>query len=463
MPERYDLIVIGAGPGGYVAAIRAAELGMKTACVEKDPGPGGVCLNVGCIPSKALLESTENYHVAKDRLGEHGIRVEGVSIDLAALMERKQRIVTGLVDNVRKLMANAGVRLIRGSARLKSAGEVEVASPDGGVAAYGAGSVLLATGSEPVELPFLPFDEKLVVSSTGALAFDSVPERLGIVGGGYIGLELGSVWARLGSRVTVIELLPRIAYTLDGQVGRLLERQLARQGLDFRVKTKVVRAEKTGEKVLLSLDSGEGRQEQAEFDKVLVAVGRKPLVRGLGVEELGIRRDAAGFVLVDEDYRTNVPGVYAIGDLVPGPMLAHKASAEGVAAVERLAGLSNEVDYDAIPGVVYTSPEAASVGKNEQELKDLGVDFKSAVYPFSGTARAQCVGETAGFVKILAHSTSGRLLGVHIIGPRASELIAECVVAVRSHLSARELSQTVHAHPTLSEAVRESAAMLAGR
>ena len=464
MPERYDLIVIGAGPGGYVAAIRAAELGMKTACVEKDPGPGGVCLNVGCIPSKALLESTENYHIAKTRLGEHGIRAEAVSIDLAALMERKRGIVSGLVENVRKLMEKSGVRLIRGSARLKTVGEVEVAAPDKSLETYSAGAVLLATGSEPVELkPFLPFDDELIVSSTGALKFESVPERLGIVGGGYIGLELGSVWARLGSRVTVIELLPRIAFTLDGQVGRLLERLLARQGIDFRLKTKVVRAEKNAGKVKLSLDTGGGRQEEAEFDRVLVAVGRKPLVGGLGVEELGIRRDSGGFVMVDEDYRTNVPGVYAIGDLIPGPMLAHKASAEGVAAVERLAGLSSEVDYDSIPGVVYTSPEAAAVGKTEQELQNLGVDYKAAVYPFSGTARAQCLGETRGFVKVLAHSGSGRLLGVHIIGPRASELIGECVVAVQSHLSARELSRIVHAHPTLSEAVREGAALIEGQ
>ncbi len=461
MPEQYDLIVIGAGPGGYVAAIRAAELGMKTACVEKDARPGGVCLNVGCIPSKALLESTENYHIAKNRLGEHGIRVEGVSIDLAALMERKQTIVTALVENVRKLMERSGVRLIRGSARLKSAREVEVSAPDSGLSSYSAKAVLLATGSEPVELPFLPFDDRLVVNSTGALEFESVPERLGIVGGSFIGLELGSVWARMGSRVTVIELLPRIAFTLDGQVGRLLERLLARRGIDFRVKTKVVRAEKSTRNVRLFLDTGEGRQEEAVFDKVLVAVGRKPLVRGLGLDELGIRLGPGGFVMVDEDYRTNVPGVYAIGDLIPGPMLAHKASAEGVTAVERLAGLSSEVDYDSIPAVLYTSPEAASVGKSEQELKELGVDYKLAVYPFTGTGRAQCQGETAGFVKILASARSGRVLGVHIIGPHASELIGECVVAVRSHLSARELSRTVHAHPTLSEAVHESAAMLA--
>lgn len=463
MPEKFDLIVIGAGPGGYVAAIRAAELGMKTACVEKDARPGGVCLNVGCIPSKALLESTEHYGIVKNRLGEHGIRVEGVSIELTRLMERKEKIVSGLTENVRKLMEGSGVRLIRGSAHLKPAGEIEVLDPDRTPTRYSAGALILATGSEPVQLPFLPFDGERVVSSTEALKFESVPKRLGIVGGGYIGLELGSVWARLGSDVTVIEVLPRIAFTLDGQAGRRLERLLRRDGLNFRLKTKVTRAENAGGAVKLFLDSGDGKEQEAQFDRVLVAVGRRPLVRGLGVDELGIRLDPGGFIIVDENYRTNVPGVYAIGDLIPGPMLAHKASAEGIAAVERIAGLASEVDYDSIPAVIYTSPEVASVGKTEEELKTLGVDYRPAVYPFSGTARAQCLGETDGFVKILARSGSGRILGVHIIGPRASELIAECVIGMQSHMSAEELSRTVHAHPTLSEAVRESAAMLLRR
>jgi dihydrolipoamide dehydrogenase len=463
MPEKFDLIVIGAGPGGYVAAIRAAELGMKTACVERDARPGGVCLNVGCIPSKALLESTEQYSIANKRLGEHAIRVEGVSIDLTRLMERKEKIVSGLTENVRKLMEGNGVRLIRGSARLRTAGEIEVLDPDQTSECYDAQALLLATGSEPVELPFLPFDGERVVSSTEALKFESVPKRLGIIGGGYIGLELGSVWARLGSDVTVIEVLPRIAFTLDGQTGRRLERLLRRDGLNFRLKTRVARGANAGGAVKLFLDSDGGKEEEAEFDRVLVAVGRKPLVRGLGLEELGIQLDARGFVMVDENYRTNVPGVYAIGDLIPGPMLAHKASAEGIAAVGRIAGLAGEVDYDSIPAVVYTSPEAASVGKTEEELKTLGVAYRSAVFPFSGTARAQCLGETDGFVKILARSGSGRILGVHIIGPRASELIAECVIAIQSHMSAEELSRTVHAHPTLSEAVHESAAMLLRR
>jgi len=462
--DKFDLIVIGAGPGGYVAAIRATELGMKTACIERDVRPGGVCLNVGCIPSKALLESTEYYRLAKDGLGEHAIHVEDVSIDLAALMARKERIVSGLADNVARLLEQNGVRLIRGSARLISGTEIEVLDPGHAAESrrYAAGALLLATGSEPVQIPFLPFDGERVVSSTEALKFESVPKRLGIIGGGYIGLELGSVWSRLGSVVTVIEILPRIAVALDGQVGRLLDRMLRREGLDFRLETKLTGAEKRESGVKLFLESKGGREE-AEFDRVLVAAGRKPLTAGLGLDEIGIRLDPKGFVTVDENYRTSIPGAYAIGDLIPGPMLAHKASAEGRAAVERIAGLASEVNYDAIPSVIYTSPEVASVGKTEEELKKLGADYRSAVYPFAGTGRARCLGQTDGFVKILAHRRSGRVMGVHIIGPRASELIAECVSAIGLHASVKDLSHIIHAHPTLSEAVHESAAMLTGR
>ncbi len=454
--ETFDLIVIGAGPGGYVAAGRAAELGMKTACMEKAPNPGGVCLNVGCIPSKALLESTEYYRFSSTRIGEHGIHVESPSIDLAQLMERKRKIVGTLVDGVRKLLEEKGVRLIRGSAWLRSAGEVELQAPDGTREVYRAGAILLATGSEPVSLPNLPFDGDRIIDSTQALELEAVPERFAIAGGGYIGLELGSVWARLGSRVTVIEMLPRIASGLDGQVARLLERVLRREGFEFRLGTRVIRSENTGSGVRLVFESG-GKEESEEFDKVLVAIGRKPLGTGMGLNELGIERDRRGYVAVDERYRTSLPGVLAIGDLIAGPMLAHKASAEGIAAVECLAGLSGEVDYDAIPSVVYTSPEVAAVGKTEEELKELGVSYRSGVYPFAGVGRARCLGETDGFVKILTHSRSGRILGVHIIGPRASELIGECVLAVRHHLGAEDLRRTIHAHPTLSEAIYESA------
>ena len=472
MPHDFDLIVVGSGPGGYVAAIRAAELGMKTACIERDARPGGVCLNVGCIPSKALLESTEYYSFAKNGLGEHAIGAKEVSIDLSALMERQEKIVSTLSGNVGKLLEQKGVMLIRGSARLISGGAIEVLGREPATssnsprvagqapcARYSAEAILLATGSEPIPLPFLPFDGQRVVSSTEALKFESVPRRLGIAGGGYIGLELGSVWSRLGSEVTVIELLPRIAAALDGQVGRFLDRMLRREGLNFRLETKIVDAENTRDAVKLFFDSN-GAREEAEFDRVLVAVGRKPLSRDLGLDEIGIRLDQKGFVAVDENYRTNVPGVYAIGDLIPGPMLAHKASAEGRAAVEHIAGVAGGVNYDAIPSVIYTSPEVASVGKTEEELKNLGADYRSAVYPFSGNARARCLGQTDGFVKLLAHRRSGRVLGAHIIGPRASELIAECVIAIESRATVKELNHIVFAHPTLSEAVYESAAML---
>lgn len=457
--EEYDLIVVGAGPGGYVAAARAAELGMKTACVEKEPRPGGVCLNVGCIPSKALLESSGLFALARSRLKEHGIRIGDVSADLRQMMDRKDKIVTGLSDNVRKLLEDRRVRLINGTARLRPDRQVEVRDEAGNVTVHRGTSILLATGSEPVTLPFLPGDGKTVISSTEALALESVPKRFGIVGGGYIGLELGSVWARLGSDVTVIEMLPGIAQGLDGQVSRRLDRFLRRQGLKFRLRTRVTRSEKTESGIKLVLQT-DGKEDETEFDKVLVAVGRKPRTRGLGLEELGIRLDPGGFVVVDEKYRTTVPGVYAVGDLVPGPMLAHKASAEGAAVVDGMAGLSGEVDYDAIPCVVYTFPEVAAVGKSEEELKKLGIEYRAGTFPFAGTGRARCIGETDGFAKLLAHARSGRILGAHIIGPWASELIAECVLAMRFHLKAEDLSRTIHAHPTLSEALHESASAI---
>jgi len=450
----FDLIIIGAGPGGYPAALRAAELGMRVACVEKEPAPGGVCLRVGCIPSKVLLESTEHLSMARDRFGEHGIGVGNVSMDLSKLMERKDGIVSGLSENVRGLLRDKKVELIRGTAKVMPNREVNVHSASEETVLRG-GNILLATGSEPVQLPFLPFDGKTVVSSTEALSFETVPRRVGIIGGGVIGLELGSVWCRLGSKVTVIEMLPGIAGTLDGQAARLLDRLLRKQGFEFRLGTRVVGSESSANEVKLTLDAG-GAKDAVTFDKVLVAVGRRPLTRGLGIEELGVRLDPGGFVVIDDKYRTSLAGIYAVGDLVPGPMLAHKATAEGIAAVEGMAGLSPDVDYDAVPSVIYTSPEVASVGKTEEELRGLKIDYRASVYPFAGTGRARCMGETDGFVKTLAHARSNRLLGVHIIGPRASELIAECVLAIHSHARVEDLKGSIHAHPTLSEAVHES-------
>lgn len=464
--ESFDLIVIGAGPGGYVACVRGAQLGMKVACVEKDSRLGGVCLNVGCIPSKALLDSSELYYTAGERLAEHGIRVGETTLDLAALMARKDQVVKGLTDNVRALLEGNKVRIIRGVARLLGGGKVEVSAGQNSgerSTTLTARNILLATGSEPVALPWLPFDGKRIVSSTEALSFDSVPEHLGIVGGGYIGLELGSVWKRLGAKVTVIEMLPRIAATLDSQVSRTLERILKKQGIAFRLKTRVVDASVQNESVHVSIET-DGQREELRFDRLLVAVGRRPLTRGAGLEELGVLlAPRTGQVLVDAAYRTNVEGVYAIGDLIPGPMLAHKASAEGIAAVECMAGLPGEVNYDAIPAVVYTQPEVASVGLTEEEVKDRGVAYSTGHYPFSGAPRARCLGETEGFVKVIAHTTSDRILGVHIIGPHAADLISECVLAMELGGSSEDIARAVHSHPTFGEALQEAAGAVTKR
>ncbi len=458
---KYDLIVIGAGPGGYVAAIRAAQLGMKVACVERMSRPGGVCLNVGCIPSKCLLDSSENHDLVRNRLASHGITVEGIRLDLATMMARKDQVVQDLCNNVRSLLEGSGVSLVQGTARLAGPTTVEVSpgseQTQSETLKLEAGSVLLAAGCEPIEIPSLPFDGKRIIGSTEALSLDSVPERLAVVGGGYIGLELGSVWRRLGSRVTVIEIMPSIAGPLDGQVSRTLQRILARQGMEFQLSTRVVRSDVEGEKVTLHVQSETG-EETLECDRVLVAVGRRPLTRGLGLEETGIRlHPRTGHVLVDGQYRTSVPSVYAIGDLVEGPALAHKASAEGIAAVECMAGLPGEVNYDAIPAVIYTYPEVASVGITEEQARERRVPHCVGTYPFSGAGRARCMGETDGFVKLIVHSGTDRILGAHIIGPRASDLIGECVLAMEFNGTSKDIGRAVHGHPTFAEAIREAA------
>ena len=462
--EDFDLVVIGAGPGGYVACVRAAQLGMKVACVDKEASPGGVCLNVGCIPSKALLDSSEYYHMAGNRLAEHGVLTGDVGLDLSAMMSRKDRVVKELSDNVRKLLEASKVRIIRGVARLVEADRVEVAmvgdsGPGTDSTILTAPRILLATGSEPVSVPTIPFDGRRIINSTGALAFDSVPRHLAIVGGGYIGLELGSVWRRLGSEVTVIEMLPKIASVLDDQVGRALGRILAKQGLVFRLRTRVTNAEADDDgEVRLTIEPDGGGQEELRCDRLLVAVGRRPLTRGLGLDEVGVKLDSrTGQVVVDERYRTSVPSIFAIGDLIAGPMLAHKASAEGIAAVEGMAGLDGEVNYDAIPSIIYTSPEVASVGLTEEQVKERGLPYCTATYPFAGAARARCLGETEGFVKVLAHSGTDRVLGVHIIGPRASDMIAECVLAMEFGAASEDIARCVHGHPTFSEALHEAA------
>ncbi|HSO20313.1 MAG TPA: dihydrolipoyl dehydrogenase [Desulfosarcina sp.] len=455
--ERFDLVIIGSGPGGYVAAVRASQLGLKTAVVEKDSRLGGVCLNVGCIPSKALLDASEYYHLARDRFAEYGIKTGKVSLDLAAMQARKDKVVEDLTENVRKLMEGNDVEIVQGTATLRAADTVEVDTGKKKPVTLSAERVLLATGSEPVEVKGLEFDGKHIVNSTGALAFDDVPKHLGIVGGGYIGLELGSVWNRLGSKVTVIEMLPRIAAGLDGQVGRTLDRILKRQGLEFRLNTKVVEAKVSRNKVKVVLE-GKDDTDEMTFDRLLVSVGRRPLTRGLGIEELGVETDAkTGQILVDETYRTSVDGVYAIGDLIAGPMLAHKASAEGIAAVECMAGRAGEVNYDTIPAVIYTWPEVAGVGLTEEQVREREIPYCVGSYPFSGAGRARCMGETDGFVKLIAHGKTDRILGVHIIGPRAADMIAECVLALEFGASSEDISRTVHGHPTFAEALQEAA------
>ena len=455
--ETYDLIIIGSGPGGYVAAVRAAQLGLKTACVEKSSRLGGVCLNVGCIPSKALLDSSEYYHLAKDHLADHGIKTGKVGLDLGTMLARKDKVVEELTTNVRKLMEGHGVAVLRGTARLTGSGQVEVAPEEGKPFSVKGTSILLATGSAPVAVPGLEFDGERIVSSTEALNFDTVPKHLGVVGGGYIGLELGSVWMRLGAKVTVVEMMPKIAASLDGQVGRALDRLLRQQGLTMRVNTRVKAAQAAGKKVKVTLESGD-QKENMTFDRLLVAVGRRPLTAGLGLEELGLEMDSAtGHVLVDAAYRTNVEGLYAIGDLIPGPMLAHKASAEGIAAVECIAGRAGEVNYDTIPAVVYTWPEVAAVGLTEEEVKKRGIPYCVGTYPFSGAGRARCMGEKEGFVKLIAHGKTDRVLGVHIIGPRAADMIAECVLAMEFGASSEDIARTVHGHPTFAEALQEAA------
>jgi dihydrolipoamide dehydrogenase len=459
--ETYDVIIIGSGPGGYVAAVRAAQLGLKVACVEKQPRLGGVCLNIGCIPSKALLDSSEYFQLAKEQFAVHGIKTGRVSLDLPTMMARKDQVVQDLTENVRRLLQGNNIEIIHGVARLAGNDRVEVQQNSGdSKIQLQATAIILATGGESISVPGLEFDNEHIVDSTQALKFETVPRHLGIVGGGYIGLELGSVWLRLGAKVTVIEMLPKIAPTLDGQVGRKLQRVLKRQGITFHMQTRVTGAKLSGKKVRVSMEpeNKKGKHGTLSCDKVLVSVGRRPLTHGLGLEQIGVQTEAAsGHIIVDAAYRTSVPGIYAIGDLVPGPMLAHKASAEGIAAAECIAGKPGEVNYDALPAVIYTWPEVASVGLTEEQVKEREIPYCVGTYPFTGAGRARCMGETEGFVKVIAHGKTDRILGVHIIGPRAADMIAECGLAVELGASSEDIARTVHGHPTFAEALQEAA------
>jgi len=453
----YDVVVIGTGPGGYVAAIRAAQLGMKVAVVEKRATHGGTCLNVGCIPSKALLHASERYAEAADGFAAMGIKVSP-SLDLPAMLAFKDAGVKGNVDGVEFLLKKNKIDAVHGTGRIAGAGKVEVTGADGKTQTLETKHIVIATGSEVTNLSGIAIDEKTVVSSTGALSLGSVPKRLVVIGAGYIGLELGSVWSRLGSQVTVVEMLDRVAPGLDGEVAKQLQRVLTKQGLAFKLGTKVVSVDSKGSGAKLTLEpAGGGKPETLECDVVLVAVGRVPNTKGLGLAEAAIKTDNRGRVIVDEHYQTSAPGIYAIGDVIKGPMLAHKAEDEGIAVAEILAGQAGHVNYEVIPSVIYTAPEVASVGKTEEELKEAGVDYKVGKFPFTANGRAKVNRTTEGFVKILAEEATDRVLGVHIIGADAGTMIAEAAVLMEFGGSAEDLARTCHAHPTLNEAVKEAA------
>ena len=452
----YDLVIIGAGPGGYVAAMRAAELGMHVACVDKE-ALGGTCLNVGCIPSKALLESSERYYEISEGLDEHGIKAGTLQLDLGAMMARKSKIVQGMTQGIAGLLKKHKVEFFAGSGSIAEAGVVQVDGKDGSQRLQ-TERILLATGSASAELPSLPYDGEYVISSTEALELASVPDRLVVIGAGAIGLEMGSVWNRLGSEVLVVEFMDSIIPGMDREISALLERILKKQGLTFKLGTSAEKVEIHNGEVRLTIASKDGADRWvAPCDRVLVAVGRRPFSGSSGIDALGVEVDERGFVVVDEQYQTSVSGVFAIGDLIPGPMLAHKAEVEGVAAVEVMAGRSGHVNYGAIPNVVYTNPEVASVGMTEEEAEAAGHEVKVGKYQFRANARAHCMDSTDGFVKIVADSDDDRLLGMHILGPQASHLIAEGVLAMEFAGSAEDIARTTHAHPSLSEVIKEAA------
>ena len=454
----FDLVVLGGGPGGYVAAIRAAQLGFKTACIEKESALGGTCVRVGCIPSKALLDSTELFEQIRHKSAVHGITVGEPQIDVAKMHARKDGVVKANTDGVAFLFRKNKIEWIRGFGRLTSPETIEVKSNDGETRTVRAKNIVLAPGSVPVELPFLKFDGERIIDSTGALAIPEVPGHLVVVGGGVIGLELGSVWLRLGARVTVLEAMPSILPGMDGEIVKAADRVLRKQGFDIRTGTRVTGAERKGDKVVVSVEGA----EPIEADYVLVSVGRRASTEGMGFEEAGIKL-VRGVIQVDGRYHTGVGNVYAIGDAIGGRMLAHKAEEEGVAAVEFAAGKHGHVNYDAVANVVYTWPEIASVGASEEELKHAGRKYRVGKFPFSANGRARAMAEPDGMVKVIADAETDRLLGLHIFGPRASDMIAEAALAMEFEGSAEDIALTVHAHPTLPEAVKEAALGVLGR
>jgi dihydrolipoamide dehydrogenase len=468
MSEKFDVIVIGSGPAGYVAAIRAAQLGLKTACVEKwknEEGKGvngGTCLNVGCIPSKALLDSSYKYHEAKEDLGLHGISTSGVELNVSSMIARKNQIIKNLTGGIAGLFKANGVTSLFGTGKLLAGKKVEVTDFDGKVTVYEAGNVILASGSSPINIPPAPIDNDVVVNSTGALEFTEVPKRLGVIGAGVIGLELGSVWNRCGSKVTVLEALDSFLAIMDQQIAKETQKILTKQGLDIRTSSRVTGSKVNGKEVTVTYLDKDGKEQQETFDKLIVCVGRRPFTENLLAADSGVNLDERGFIFVNEQCETNAPGVWAIGDVVRGPMLAHKGSEEGVMVAERIAGQKSQINYDIIPNVIYTHPEVASVGKTEEQVKASGEPYNVGTFPFAASGRAMAANETQGLVKIIAHAVTDRILGAHIVGPSAADLVQQVAIAMEFGSSAEDLGMMVFGHPTLSEAIHEAALAVHG-
>ena len=468
MTLKFDVVVIGAGPGGYVAAIKAAQLGLKTACIEKYQDKdnkvalGGTCLNVGCIPSKALLDSSWKYHEAQEGFAVHGITAKSISIDVPAMIARKAQIVKNLTGGIAGLFKANGVTLLEGHGKLLAGKQVEVTGSDGSVTLVQAENVIIASGSKPIDIPPAPVDQEVIVDSTGALEFQSVPKKLGVIGAGVIGLELGSVWARLGAEVTVIEAQDKFLPAADEQIAKEALKTLTKQGLSIRLGARLTASEVKKKQVTVSFTDAEGEQ-QMTFDKLIVAVGRRPVTTDLLAADCEVTLDERGYIYVDDYCATSVPGVYAVGDVVRGPMLAHKASEEGIMVAERIAGHKAQMNYDLIPGVIYTHPEIAWVGKNEQQLKAEGVEINVGTFPFAASGRAMAANDTGGLVKVIADAKTDRVLGVHVIGPSAAELVQQGAIAMEFGTSAEDLGMMVFSHPTLSEALHEAALAVNGQ
>ena len=471
MSKAFDLVVIGAGPGGYIAAIRAAQLGLSVACVDAwtgakgGPAPGGTCTNVGCIPSKALLQSSEHFEHAGHGFAEHGIAVSGLTMDVARMIARKDQVVRQNNEGILYLFKKNKVTFFHGRAAFVARRDdgFELSVSGKAEETLQARQVIVATGSNPRELPGVPFDEQRVLSNTGALAIDAVPQRLGVIGAGVIGLEMGSVWRRLGAQVTVLEALPEFLGAADGQVAKEALKAFGKQGLDIRLGVKIDAVEPNDKGVALRYTDAAGQAQQLDVDRLIVSIGRVPNTAGLNAEAVGLQLDARGFIQVDDDCRTTVSGIWAVGDVVRGPMLAHKAEEEGVAVAERICGQKPHVDFATVPWVIYTSPEIAWVGATEQALKAQGRAYTAGSFPFMANGRARALGDTTGFVKVLADAATDEILGVHIIGPLASELVAEAAVAMEFKAAAEDIARICHAHPTLSEAMKEAALATDGR